>query len=128
MQWHRSGLIASWQFIEENPQEATEKPSEVVPMEVESQGVKRWGAMVILTSLHFLSSAVGAALRETGELSGKMGSSNGSSNDVGNVFHVALVGLKNQMSSIQDRYRCTITSKRNMRATLIWDRNLVTWI
>ncbi|CAM6103862.1 unnamed protein product [Calypogeia fissa] len=102
MQWHRSGLIASWQFIEETPQQATEKLSEVAPLEVESQGVKRWGAMVILTSLHFLSGAVTAALKETGEVAAKSESTHGSSSDFGNIFHVALVGIKNQMSQLQD--------------------------
>lgn len=104
MQWHRSGLIASWQFIEENPQQETEKHNEVAPLEVDSLGAKRWGAMVILSSLHFLSGAVAAALKETGDVCGKSESSNGSSSEFGNIFHVALVGIKNQMSLLQDRY------------------------
>ncbi|KAL2653562.1 hypothetical protein R1flu_021690 [Riccia fluitans] len=100
MQYHRSGLIASWQFMEENPQQANEKSSNLAPLEVERQGIKRWGSMAVLNSLHYLSSAVAAALKETGEPS--KDTANGSSNEFGNIIHVALVGIKNQMSNLQD--------------------------
>ncbi|BBN00335.1 acetyl-CoA carboxylase / biotin carboxylase 1 [Marchantia polymorpha subsp. ruderalis] len=100
MQWHRSGLIASWQFMEENPQQANEKMSTLAPLEEERQGIRRWGTMAILTSLHYLANAVGAALKETGEA--PKDAVNGSSREFGNIIHVALVGIKNQMSNLQD--------------------------
>lgn len=121
MQWHRSGLIASWQFWEENPPHTADMLNDTKTSEDETRGVKRWGSMVILTSLQVLSNAVGAALKETestltqttklsaGDRHGSVGSPRrnrsfvGAPSGFGNVLHVALVGINNQMSAFQDR-------------------------
>jgi acetyl-CoA carboxylase/biotin carboxylase 1 len=127
MQWHRSGLIASWQFWEENPAPTADLvKNHLVTSEDESRGVKRWGSMVILTSLQLLSNAVKAALNETeGTLTqttkpsthrGALGSPRrnhsfvGAPSGFGNVLHVALVGIKNQMSAFQDRCHSLLPS------------------
>ena len=127
MQWHRSGLIASWQFWEEN-QPPTVDMLRTRIFEDDSGGVIRWGAMVILTSLQVLSDAVGAALKDTeGTLTqttkvcviddhGTMSSPRrsrsfvGAPSGFGNVLHVALVGINNQMSAFQDRWACHLLS------------------
>lgn len=109
MQWHRSGLIALWEFSEEHIERRNGSedpmPDKLV---VENHREKRWGAMVIIKSLQFLPTVISAALKET------MPSLNpGPDNEVvinglpeqathGNMLHVALVGINNQMSSLQD--------------------------
>lgn len=121
MQWHRTGLIATWQFWEEYPPPTAEMLSHVKVFSDDSQGVKRWGAMVILQSLQVLSSAVGAALKDaesvltpTSKASaasyhGVAGSPRrnrsfvGAPSGFGNVLHVALVGISNPLSAFQDR-------------------------
>ena len=122
MQWHRSGLIATWQFWEEYPPPTAEMLSTAKVLNEDSQGVKRWGAMVILTSLQVLSNAVGAALKEaesvlapTTKASAASYHNNiagsprrnrsfvGAPSGFGNVLHVALVGINNPMSAFQDR-------------------------
>ncbi|KAJ3673764.1 hypothetical protein LUZ60_005756 [Juncus effusus] len=94
MQWHRAGLIAVWEFTEEH----IEKPN---ASQVEKHTEKKWGVMVITKSLQFLPNAISAALKET------PGDPEGGSNGVprkseGNMLHVALVGINNQMSTLQD--------------------------
>ncbi|KAJ9545853.1 hypothetical protein OSB04_025560 [Centaurea solstitialis] len=100
MQWHRSGLIASWQFMEGHIEEAntsdfgmTEQPS------VD----KKWGAMVIIKSLQFLPDVISAALKETTHNS-HGASQNGFADpsNHGNMMHIALAGINNQMSLLQD--------------------------
>lgn len=104
MQWHRSGLIASWQFWEETPPKTTEMLSGSLAFSCnDNSGLRRWGAMVILSSLHFLPSAVSAVLHETGEISPNSLVLRSTSVSFGNILHVALVGIKNQMSALQDR-------------------------
>ncbi|KAJ6842512.1 acetyl-CoA carboxylase 1-like [Iris pallida] len=109
MQWHRSGLIALWEFSEEHSERRNGSedpmPDKLV---VENHREKRWGAMVIIKSLQFLPTVISAALKET------MPSLNtGAEDEVvinglpeqathGNMLHVALVGINNQMSSLQD--------------------------
>ncbi|KAG0579665.1 hypothetical protein KC19_4G115000 [Ceratodon purpureus] len=118
MQWHRSGLIATWQFWEEYPPPTAEMLSTSKELNEDSQGVKRWGAMVILTSLQVLSNAVGAALKDAESIltpttkasyhNSFAGSPRrnrsfvGAPSGFGNVLHVALVGINNPMSAFQD--------------------------
>ncbi|KAJ7569509.1 hypothetical protein O6H91_01G081500 [Diphasiastrum complanatum] len=111
MQWHRSGLIASWQFGEEVP--LTMKETSELHSQLQNKS-KRWGAMVTLSSLHFLPAAVSAALRETSSLPTEINIINATMNAqktsstislpgrFGNLLHVALVGINNPMSSLQD--------------------------
>lgn len=122
MQWHRSGLIATWQFWEEYPPPTAETLMTTKVTDDDNRGVKRWGAMVILTSLQVLSNAVGAALKDaesilapTTKASAMSHPSNiagsprrnrsfvGAPSGFGNVLHVALVGINNPMSAFQDR-------------------------
>lgn len=119
MQWHRSGLIATWQFWEEYPPPTAEMLTTAKVTDDDSQGVKRWGAMVILTSLQVLSNAVGAALKDAESVlapTTKASHHNsiagsprrnrsfvGAPSGFGNVLHVALVGINNPMSAFQDR-------------------------
>ncbi|EOA39468.1 hypothetical protein CARUB_v10008063mg [Capsella rubella] len=102
MQWHRSGLIASWEFLEENMERKNiglddDETSEKVFLEKRRK--KKRGAMVIIKSLEFLPSIISAALRETNhndyETAGDPLS--------GNMMHIAIVGINNQMSLLQDR-------------------------
>ncbi|KAM7516793.1 hypothetical protein LguiA_006376 [Lonicera macranthoides] len=105
MQWHRSGLIASWEFLEEHIERKngsdhliTEKPL------VEKHCEKKWGAMVIIKSLQFLPTVISAALKETthniNDTIPKGDFQTVSSH--GNMIHIALAGINNQMSSLQD--------------------------
>jgi len=111
MQWHRSGLIAMWEFSEEHIEKLNGSENSVLgnPM-VEKHCEKRWGAMVVIKSLQFLPTAINAALKEATHslntdsdrefmLNGLPGHAS-----QGNMLHVALVGINNQMSSLQDRY------------------------
>ncbi|MCE3050604.1 Acetyl-CoA Carboxylase [Datura stramonium] len=70
---------------------------------VEKHSERKWGAMVIIKSLQLLPTVLTAALRETAhDLHAEM--SNGSTHLVGrgNMLHIALVGINNQMSLLQD--------------------------
>ncbi|KAL5230766.1 hypothetical protein ABZP36_029542 [Zizania latifolia] len=96
MQWHRSGLIALWEFSEDvmSLKQQAEDPIE-----------KRWGIMVIIKSLQYLSSAIEAALKETSQYRTGVGNvSNGISanSSHSNMLHIALVGINNHMSTLQD--------------------------
>lgn len=109
MQWHRSGLIASWEFSEEHIERrnGSEDPAAGEPV-VEKHCERRWGAMVIIKSLQFLPVAISAALREaTHSLhsspdQGSPADGHPKPTGPGNMLHVALVG--NPMSQLQDRY------------------------
>ena len=61
--------------------------------------------MVVIKSLQFLPAVITAALKETTNNSHE-GIADGSlePNSHGNMFHIALVGVNNQMSLLQDRY------------------------
>lgn len=110
MQWHRSGLIASWEFSQEHIEKKnkSQDPSNCLSS-VEKHCEKRWGAMVIIKSLQLLPAAINTALKETTQCmnsdidheiipNGLPGCSG-----KGNMLHVALVGINNQMSTLQDR-------------------------
>ncbi|CAL9059059.1 acetyl-CoA carboxylase 1 [Musa acuminata AAA Group] len=109
MQWHRSGLIASWEFSQEHIEKKnkSQDPSNCLSS-VEKHCEKRWGAMVIIKSLQLLPAAINTALKETTQCmnsdidheiipNGLPGCSG-----KGNMLHVALVGINNQMSTLQD--------------------------
>ncbi|KAF5178012.1 Acetyl-coa carboxylase [Thalictrum thalictroides] len=104
MQWHRSGLIASWEFSDEHIEKRDRSENETLdnPM-AEKHKERKWGAMVIVKSLQFLPMAISAALKETGHSSHDTKSS-GSLESVrhGNMLHIALVGINNPMSMLQD--------------------------
>ncbi|KAF8023479.1 hypothetical protein BT93_F0859 [Corymbia citriodora subsp. variegata] len=104
MQWHRSGLIASWEFLEEHIERKNSSEDETFdkPL-VEKHSERRWGAMVIIKSLQILPATVNAALRETTH-SVHEAAPNGSSEPkcFGNMMHIALAGINNQMSLLQD--------------------------
>ncbi|KAJ0683748.1 putative ligase [Helianthus annuus] len=100
MQWHRSGLIASWQFVEGHIGELNASGCEMTETPLVD---KKWGAMVIIKSLQFLPDVISAALKETTHSSHNSGH-NGSAGptDHGNMMHIALAGINNQMSLLQD--------------------------
>ncbi|XP_009758450.1 acetyl-CoA carboxylase 1-like [Nicotiana sylvestris] len=105
MQWHRSGLIATWQFMEEHVERKSGSGGDnvIVKPLVEKHSERKWGAMVIIKSLQLLPTVLNSALRETAhDLHAEM--SNGSTQPVshGNMLHIALVGINNQMSLLQD--------------------------
>ncbi|KAL5559057.1 hypothetical protein UlMin_035268 [Ulmus minor] len=104
MQWHRSGLIASWEFLEEHikrKDEATDETSDKLLVEKHSE--RKWGIMVIIKSLQFLPASISAALRETTHhLSDSTSNGSVEPNTYGHMMHIALVGINNQMSSLQD--------------------------
>lgn len=109
MQWHRSGLIALWKFSEEHI-EKKNGPEDTMPDKplLEKHCENRWGAMVIIKSLQFLQAAISAALKESTNTLNSEGDEQLMSKDLsdkashGNMLHVALVGINNQMSSLQD--------------------------
>ncbi|MBA0551193.1 hypothetical protein Golob_022088, partial [Gossypium lobatum] len=104
MQWHRSGLIASWEFLEEHieSKNVSEDQMSDEPL-VEKHRERKWGAMVIIKSLQFLPAIISATLRETTPNLHEE-TSNGSLEPTtfGNMMHIALVGINNQMSLLQD--------------------------
>lgn len=104
MQWHRSGLIASWEFLEEHVERKEETADEVTdkPL-VEKHSERKWGVMVIIKSLQFLPAIISAALREATH-SLNDATLNTEPDSHGNMMHIALVGINNQMSLLQDRY------------------------
>ncbi|XP_059630432.1 acetyl-CoA carboxylase 1-like [Cornus florida] len=104
MQWQRSGLIASWEFLEEHIEskngsedQMTDKPL------VEKHAERKWGAMVIIKSLQFLPTVISAALRETTHnIHNTIPNGSVEPSNHGNMMHIALVGINNQMSLLQD--------------------------
>jgi acetyl-CoA carboxylase/biotin carboxylase 1 len=103
MQWHRSGLIASWEFLEGHIERknGTEFQMSEKPV-LENRSERKWGAMVIIKSLQFLPSTINAALRETPH-NQRETVSNLEPASFGNMMHISLVGINNQMSLLQDR-------------------------
>lgn len=106
MQWHRSGLIASWEFLEERIERKNNSEDKTFdkPL-VEKHSERRWGAMVIIKSLQLLPAIVNAALRETTHnVHEAVPDSLSEPKCFGNMMHIALAGINNQMSLLQDRY------------------------
>ncbi|XP_031392733.1 acetyl-CoA carboxylase 1-like [Punica granatum] len=104
MQWHRSGLIASWEFLEEHI-ERKNGGEDYLPDKqlVEKHSERRWGAMVIIKSLQLLPAIISAALRETTHnLIEAIPNGCAEPKSYGNMMHIALVGINNQMSLLQD--------------------------
>ncbi|XP_059279749.1 acetyl-CoA carboxylase 1-like [Lycium ferocissimum] len=90
--WHRSGLIATWEFLAEPSGPLFEKHSE-----------RKCGVMLIIKSLQLLPAVLTAASTETvHNLHTHM--SNGSIQPAyhGNMLHIALLGIDNEMSLLQD--------------------------
>jgi acetyl-CoA carboxylase/biotin carboxylase 1 len=115
MQWHRSGLIALWEFSEEHIEQRNGQSKTLLKPQVEDPIRRRWGVMVVIKSLQLLPTAIEAALKETSHYgAGDANVSNGSpirSNN-SNMLHIALVGIRNQMSTLQDRFVYTLYSLR----------------
>ncbi|OIT39824.1 PREDICTED: acetyl-CoA carboxylase 1-like [Nicotiana attenuata] len=104
MQWHRSGLIATWEFLEEHVERKNGSGDNKMdkPL-VEKRSERKWGAMVIIKSLQLLPSVLTAALRETAHnLHKEMSNGSVRPTNHGNMLHIALVGINNQMSLLQD--------------------------
>ncbi|XP_052203206.1 acetyl-CoA carboxylase 1-like [Diospyros lotus] len=99
MQWHRFGLIASWEFLEEH----IERKNGADKSSVEKHAERKWGTMIIIKSLHLFPSVISSTLRETTDYK-KDTIPNGSVDPAsyGNMMHIALVGVNNQMSLLQD--------------------------
>jgi acetyl-CoA carboxylase/biotin carboxylase 1 len=75
LKYQDSGVIAKWEFTEGHPE-------------------KRLGAMVILKSLESVSTAIGAALKDTSHYA----------SSAGNTMHIALLDADTQMNTTEDRY------------------------
>ncbi|GAB2292893.1 acetyl-coenzyme-A carboxylase [Dionaea muscipula] len=104
MQWHRSGLIASWEFMEEHIERAdvSEDPVSNKPL-VEKHSERKWGAMIIIKSLQFLPPVISAALKEaTHNFNDATPDGSLEPAGHGNMLHIALAGVNNQMSLLQD--------------------------
>jgi acetyl-CoA carboxylase / biotin carboxylase 1 len=111
MQWHRSGLIALWEFSEEHIEQRNGQSASLLKPQVEDPIGRRWGVMVVIKSLQLLSTAIEAALKETSHYGAGVGSvSNGNpiNSNGSNMLHIALVGINNQMSTLQDRFVYTL--------------------
>lgn len=103
MQWHRGGLIASWEFVEEHIERKNGSEDQMSDkLLVEQHSERKWGAMVIIKSLQLLPPIITAALRETSHNIHEP-IPDGSAEPT-NMMHIALVGINNQMSLLQDRY------------------------
>lgn len=105
MQWHRSGLIASWEFLDEH-EERMKGSEDSIPNEpsFEKQNVRKWGAMVVIKSLQFLPTVVTAALREaTHNLPNAISNESIQTATCCNMMHIALAGVNHPMSLLQDR-------------------------
>ncbi|KAA8538039.1 hypothetical protein F0562_027381 [Nyssa sinensis] len=103
MQWHRSGLIASWEFLEEYVEGKNESEKMSDKPLVEKHTERKWGAMVIIKSLQFLPTVISAALRETtSDIHDTIPNGSIEPTSHGNMMHIALVGINNQMSLLQD--------------------------
>ncbi|OIV96706.1 hypothetical protein TanjilG_09248 [Lupinus angustifolius] len=105
MQWNRSGLIASWEFLEEYIEGNSGVENQILEKTlVEKHSGKKWGVMVIIKSLQFLPAMISDALREASSNLHEPNITNGSGEAVkyGNMMHIALVGINNQMSLLQD--------------------------
>ncbi|CAM8936060.1 unnamed protein product [Rhodiola kirilowii] len=99
MQWHRCGLIASWEFVEQHIERTAESEDQFADKAtVQKHSEKKWGAMVITKSLQFLPVIISAALKE---ITSATNESAGPTSH-GNMMHIALAGVTNQMSSLQD--------------------------
>ncbi|KAI8004243.1 Acetyl-CoA carboxylase 1 [Camellia lanceoleosa] len=104
MQWHRSVLIASWEFFEEHIERKNGSEDQMLdkPL-VEKHTEKKWGAMLIIKSLQFFPTAISAALRETThDRHDTIPTGSIEPTSHGNMMHIALVGINNQMSLLQD--------------------------
>ena len=75
LKYQDSGVTALWEFTEGHPE-------------------KRLGAMVILKSLESVSTAIGAALKDTSQYA----------SSAGNTVHIALLDTDIQMNTTEDRY------------------------
>ncbi|CAL5414879.1 unnamed protein product [Camellia sinensis] len=104
MQWHRSDLIASWEFFEEHIERKNGSEDQMLDKPfVEKHTEKKWGAMLIIKSLQFLPTAISAALRETThDRHDTIPNGSIEPTSHGNMMHIALVGINNQMSLLQD--------------------------
>ncbi|XP_011083400.1 acetyl-CoA carboxylase 1-like isoform X2 [Sesamum indicum] len=104
MQWHRFGLIASWEFLDEHVERKNRSEDEISnEQSVERRNERKWGAMVVLKSLHFLPTVMTAALREaTHNLQAEIPDGYIHPATSGNMMHIALVGINNPMSLLQD--------------------------
>lgn len=100
MQWHRAGLIASWQFLDEHVERKNVYEDENLD---EPSNIRKWGAMVVIKSLHLLPLITTAALREATHNSEAESSSDSIHSGNGNMMHIALAGISNPMSLLQDR-------------------------
>ncbi|KAL6574183.1 acetyl-coenzyme-A carboxylase [Orobanche hederae] len=104
MQWHRSGLIASWEFLDEHVERKSGSEDNISnEPSFERQNKRRWGAMVVIKSLTFLPTVVTAALKEaTHNLEAAIPNGSMHPTTCGNMMHIALAGINNQMSLLQD--------------------------
>ncbi|KAK4274088.1 hypothetical protein QN277_017370 [Acacia crassicarpa] len=104
MQWHRSGLIASWEFLEEYVESKSgteDQMSDKASLEKHSK--RKWGVMAIIKSLQFLPAIISSAIREaTHNFHGALPNNSAELVDYGNMMHIALAGINNQMSLLQD--------------------------
>lgn len=106
MQWHRSGLMASWEFLEEHTERKNSNEDQSFDKSVEKHSERKWGVMVIIKSLQFLPAIISAALKEMShQLHESIPNGSTEPSGFGNMMHIALVGINNPMSLLQDRYR-----------------------
>ncbi|KAJ4822501.1 acetyl-coenzyme-A carboxylase [Turnera subulata] len=104
MQWHRSGLIASWEFLEEHSERKNSSEDQMLgTLSLEKDCDRKWGVMVIIKSLQFLPAIISSALRETTHnLHEAIPNGTAEPASFGNMMHIALAGINNQMSLLQD--------------------------
>ncbi|KAL5982106.1 acetyl-coenzyme-A carboxylase [Asimina triloba] len=109
MRWHRTGLVASWEFSEEHIEKRNASGDQASEDQVVKKHCKKkWGVMVIIKSLQFLPNSVNIALKEATHCSSFSSDckalSNGTSepSSHGNMLHIALVGINNPMCLLQD--------------------------
>ncbi|XP_022141483.1 acetyl-CoA carboxylase 1-like [Momordica charantia] len=103
MQWHRSGLMGSWEFLEEHIERKSGIEDQESCQSVEKHSERKWGAMIILKSLQLLPTTLSAVLKETTHNINEATTDKSlEPANFGNMIHIALVGINNQMSLLQD--------------------------
>ena len=107
MQWQRSGLMASWEFLDKHTERKNANEDQSSGKSIEKYSERKWGVMIIIKSLQFLPAIISAALKEMShQLHESIPNGSSDTSGFGNMMHIALVGINNQMSLLQDRY-CT---------------------
>lgn len=102
----KSGLIASWEFLEKHAKRKNGCQDEGLDESFVGKHCERkCAAMAVIKSLEFFPTTITAALSEvTDNLKALLPFGSYHPTSCGNIVHIALLGTNNQMSSLHQRY------------------------